>query len=111
MLKAIIFDLDGTIVNSLPYHHESWSIFFQRNNLKESDFSEILKKYKGGGTLKLMSDVFGDSYSKKELKEMSDYKEAIFREIYKGNLVSSGVYIYRLEAVGQVQSNKLILLK
>ena len=29
----------------------------------------------------------------------------------QGNLVSSGVYIYRLEAVGQVQSNKLILLK
>jgi len=86
MLKAIIFDLDGTIVNSLPYHHESWSIFFQRNNLKESDFSEILKEYKGGGTLKLMSDVFGDSYSKKELKEMSDYKEAIFREIYKGKI-------------------------
>ena len=57
----------------MPYHHESWSIFFQRNNLKESDFSEILKEYKGGGTLKLMSDVFGDSYSKIELKEMSDY--------------------------------------
>jgi len=86
MLKAIIFDLDGTIVNSLPYHHKSWSIFFQRNNLKESDFSEILKEYKGGGTLKLMSDVFGDSYSKKELKEMSDYKEVIFREIYKGKI-------------------------
>ncbi len=29
----------------------------------------------------------------------------------QGNLVSSGVYIYRLEAAGQVQSNKLILLK
>jgi len=28
-----------------------------------------------------------------------------------GNLVSSGVYIYRLEAGGSVQSNKLILLK
>ncbi len=28
-----------------------------------------------------------------------------------GNLVSSGVYIYRLETAGQVQSNKLILLK
>lgn len=29
----------------------------------------------------------------------------------QGNLVSSGVYIYRLEAARQVQSNKLILLK
>ncbi|MBC8323444.1 MAG: choice-of-anchor B family protein [Candidatus Marinimicrobia bacterium] len=29
----------------------------------------------------------------------------------QGNLVSSGVYIYRLETAGQVQSNKLILLK
>ena len=29
----------------------------------------------------------------------------------QGNIVSSGVYIYRLEAAGQAQSNKLILLK
>ena len=28
-----------------------------------------------------------------------------------GNMISSGVYIYRLEAAGQVQANKLILLK
>ena len=87
MLKAIIFDLDGTIVDSLPYHHESWRIFFKNNNIKETDFSEIIKEYKGGGTLELMSSVFGNTYSKKELKKMSEDKEVIFRDIYKNKIV------------------------
>ncbi len=86
MLKAIIFDLDGTMVDSLPYHHESWRIFFKNNNLEENDFTEILKEYKGGGTLELMTSVFGNMYTKEELEQMSDDKEVIFRDIYKSKI-------------------------
>ena len=86
MLKAIIFDLDGTLVDSLPYHHESWRIFFKKNNIEENDFNEIYKNYKGGGTLELMSSVFGDTYTKDELEKMSDDKEVIFREIYRSKI-------------------------
>ncbi len=77
--------MDGTIVDSLPYHYEAWKIFFNEN--KVENFSEKLKDYKGGGTLDLMTAVYGDKYSRKELKIMTDDKEIIFREIYKNNVV------------------------
>ena len=76
--------MDGTMVDSLPYHHEAWKIFFNEN--KVENFSEKLKDYKGGGTLDLMKAVYGDRYSLKELKKMSDEKEMIFRRIYKGKI-------------------------
>ena len=84
MIKGIIFDMDGTIVDSLPYHYEAWKIFFSEN--KVENFSEKLNEYKGGGTLDLMRTVYGNQYSKKELKKMSEDKEKIFRKIYKGEI-------------------------
>ena len=84
MIKGIIFDMDGTIVDSLPYHYEAWKIFFNQN--KVENFSEKLNEYKGGGTLDLMRTVYGNQYSKKELKKMSEDKEKIFRKIYKGEI-------------------------
>ena len=85
MKKGVIFDMDGTIVDSLPYHYKAWKIFFKEN--KVENFSKKLKDYKGGGTLDLMTAVYGNKYSRKELKIMTDDKEIIFREIYKNNVV------------------------
>jgi len=85
MIKGVIFDMDGTIVDSLPFHYKAWKIFFDEN--KVENFSEKLKDYKGGGTLDLMTAVYGDKFSRKELKIMTDDKEIIFREIYKNNVV------------------------
>ena len=61
MIKGVIFDMDGTIVDSLPYHYKAWEKFFEEN--KVENFSEKLKDYKGGGTLDLMTVVYGDKYS------------------------------------------------
>jgi len=104
MIKGVIFDMDGTIVDSLPYHHEAWRIFFEENKIE--DFSEKLKKYKGGGTLDLMKAVYGDIYSLEELKKMSDDKEVIFREIYKGNIVPIDGFI---EFLKELKSQNILV--
>ena len=104
MKKGIIFDMDGTIVDSLPYHYEAWKIFFKEN--KVQNFSEKLKDYKGGGTLDLLTTVLGNNYSKKELKSMVDDKEIIFRDIYKNNVIPIEGFIQMLESI---KSQKILV--
>jgi HAD superfamily hydrolase (TIGR01509 family) len=104
MIKGVIFDMDGTIVDSLPYHYEAWKIFFNEN--KVENFSEKLKDYKGGGTLDLMTAVYGDRYSRKELKIMTDDKEIIFREIYKNNVVPIAGF---MEMFKLIKSKKILV--
>lgn len=97
MIKGVIFDMDGTIVDSLPYHHKAWEIFFKHN--KVENFSKKLKDYKGGGTLDLMKAVYGDKYSIKELEIMSHDKEIIFRDIYRGNIQPIKGFIEFIESL------------
>tara|TARA_Y100001970_G_scaffold79701_1_gene101376 strand:- start:1019 stop:1678 length:660 start_codon:yes stop_codon:yes gene_type:complete len=104
MKKGIIFDMDGTIVDSLPYHYKAWEIFFKEN--KVENFTEKLKDYKGGGTLDLLTTVLGNDYSKKELKSMVDDKEIIFRNIYKNNVIPIEGFIQLLESI---KSQKILV--
>ena len=104
MIKGVIFDMDGTIVDSLPYHYRAWEKFFEEN--KVENFSEKLKNYKGGGTLDLMTAVYGDKYSRKELKIMTDDKEVIFREIYKNNVAPIAGFMEMFELI---KSKKILV--
>lgn len=104
MKKGIIFDMDGTIVDSLPYHYKAWKIFFKEN--KVENFSKKLKDYKGGGTLDLLTTVLGNNYSKKELESMVDDKEIIFRDIYRNNVIPIEGFIQMLESI---KSQKILV--
>ncbi len=30
-IAAFIFDIDGTIIDSMPYHNRSWNLLFERH--------------------------------------------------------------------------------
>jgi len=79
-LEAIIFDMDGTMIDSMPYHAVSWHKFFALKGLNVSD-AEL--KEKGHGTLyDIMPRFFGEHISLEESYRLGMEKEILFRELY-----------------------------
>ncbi len=79
-LEAVIFDMDGTLIDSMPYHTKSWHQFFEQKGIEVSP--QDLKE-KGHGTLfDIMPRFFGDDISKEESYRLGMEKEAIYRTIY-----------------------------
>ena len=58
MLSALIFDIDGTLVDSNPAHVEAWGRAFERHGYKV--FPDRIEVEIGKGGDKLVPDVLGD---------------------------------------------------
>ena len=80
MPKHILFDIDGTLVDSVDLHAEAWQVIFRRHG-KEVPFQAIREQIGKGGD-KLLP-VF---WSKEELKsigkEMEDERSQLFLDEY-----------------------------
>lgn len=79
-LEAVIFDMDGTLVDSMPYHYKSWEIFFEQQgiHLTKEEFDSIHH----GTLFDIMPRIFGD-ISHEESYRLGMLKEQAFRDLYK----------------------------
>ena len=80
MIKAVIFDIDGTLVDSVDLHAEAWAAAFEKYG-KKIDFKDVRRQIGKGGDQLL--PVF---FSKQELdafgEEMEKYRGDLFRRDY-----------------------------
>ncbi len=82
--SAVIFDLDGTMVDNHIYHHQAWSEFCNRHNIC-FDVDTFYRQF-GGTNKEIMKELFGNDISEKEIRKYSEEKECIYRELYKGKV-------------------------
>ena len=86
MIEAVIFDIDGTIVDSVDLHTKSWQVAFEKYGKKVS-FPEIRRQI-GKGADQLMP-VF---LSQKDLdafgKELDHYRSELFKTEYLSRVKS-----------------------
>ena len=77
-MKALLFDLDGTLIDSMPHHHDAWVAWHARRGLA-MDASDFFAATAGRSNAEILHDMF-PSHSVEEHVAMADEKEAIYRE-------------------------------
>lgn len=81
MLKGLLFDMDGVLVNNLDVHREAFAEFFRRYGV-ERTFDELNRHF-GRGNDDIMGELMPrDIVERVGIRELGNQKEAIYREIY-----------------------------
>jgi HAD superfamily hydrolase (TIGR01509 family) len=77
-MKALLFDLDGTLIDSMPHHHNAWVEWYARRGLP-MNAGQFFAATAGRSNAEILLDLF-PQYSVEEHVMMADDKEAIYRE-------------------------------
>jgi len=77
-MKALLFDLDGTLIDSMPHHHNAWVEWYARRGLP-MNAGQFFAATAGRSNAEILIDLF-PQYSVEEHVRMADDKEAIYRE-------------------------------
>jgi beta-phosphoglucomutase len=79
---AFLFDLNGTIIDDMPYHAEAWRNILN-NDLGANFTKEEVKVQMYGKNEEVLTRFFGEGYFTKErMNELSIEKEKRYQEAY-----------------------------
>jgi beta-phosphoglucomutase len=81
---AIIFDMDGVIVHSNPYHKIALQQFCKKHEYELTD-EQLLQKVYGRTNKEWLTNLFGD-LPEKQLQAFAEEKEALYRELFKNDI-------------------------
>ncbi len=79
---AVIFDLDGTILDNNAFHLKSWKEYLKRINKEVSD-EDYNKNINGRTNRDVVKYLYGDNLSEEDIWKYTNEKEALYRELYK----------------------------
>ena len=79
-IAALIFDIDGTIIDSMPYHAKSWPMLFERHGIE--DRMDLVNASAGRTGTELMRAIVAD-LTDERARELVDEKERIYREMFR----------------------------
>lgn len=82
---AVIFDMDGVICHTNPYHSMAFREFFSSRNLAPTD-EEFAAHMFGKSNSYILSHFFNRPVSGEELLQLEEEKESLFRKIYEPHI-------------------------
>jgi beta-phosphoglucomutase-like phosphatase (HAD superfamily) len=80
-VRALIFDMDGTMIDSMGYHRRSWSAFAQQHGLG-MDIDELMRRTTGRTGAECMVELFGRPLEHEQAWSLVQHKERLYRELF-----------------------------
>ena len=86
--KAIIFDMDGVITNTMPYHFDAWLDIFSSVGIKVNCYDVYKREGEDGlTTIKEMFRQHRKKFNLQEAKKLLSRKEDLFKRTVKKRFV------------------------
>ena len=79
---AVIFDMDGVICHTNPYHSRAFRAFFAKRDLNPTD-EEFAQHMFGKSNSYILQHFLQREIVGEEFVQMEDEKESLFRELYE----------------------------
>ncbi|MDP9048906.1 MAG: HAD family phosphatase [Bacteroidota bacterium] len=79
---AIIFDMDGTLVDNTSYHFKSWQALFKAHGKGKLSKQTYETGISGVPVMDSIRRIFGDEYDQAGLKKLFTEKEEFYRKEY-----------------------------
>ncbi|WP_332877971.1 HAD family hydrolase [Massilia sp. S19_KUP03_FR1] len=85
MIRAFLFDMDGTIVDNMGFHTDSWVEFFKRRD-RTIDRDAFFLATAGRHGREIIRDEMGAHLTEDEVVALNSEKEVVYRELYGPHL-------------------------
>lgn len=85
MIKGLIFDMDGTLVQNMPYHLRAFDVMAERFGF--TFIEPMNSRFFGRHNYDIFPYIFdAEGLAKYDMDFLSNEKEAIYRELYAGHV-------------------------
>ena len=79
--SVLIFDMDGTLIDSNPTHKQAYSQFLDRYGFKLTD-DDFIQYISGRMNPEIIKHFFGDDTPPERIHELTEEKETLFQSLY-----------------------------
>jgi len=83
--RAVVFDLDGTLVDNMPWHGQAFDAFVARHGLPPMDMA-MRERTDGKRNREIFAMLFGRPLDDGEHAALEDEKEGMYRSLSRGRL-------------------------
>jgi beta-phosphoglucomutase-like phosphatase (HAD superfamily) len=100
-IEALIFDMDGTMVDSMPWHARAWVEYARRRDLA-LDVPDLMRRTTGRNAFECACELMGRVVTEAESAAITAEKESIYRDLFDANFAEvAGFRAFAAEAVAR----------